>query len=183
MVAMRSQSWRTTRTRERQRMAWTTSSRCSRVNRFATARLLSSARPQVDARRPDLAPPHLERDLRQWTPRRTGDGAPVLEVERALVAGTVEDALVPPGHPGAGEVRAPAREREEDVLLRPQEDADVLLLGIVEGQRTSHRNRGEGGDAPGGRLSAGAPHQVLDADPEVTGDEGQAGEGEEPGEV
>ena len=72
-----------------------------------------------------------------------------------------------------------------EVLLRAgaDDEAGVVRLGIMEDERAADRDRLGASDAPDRRAPFAPPCEVLEDDPELPDDEGEAREDEELGEV
>ena len=82
----------------------------------------------------------LERDPRQRTAWRPGNRSAREQVEIAVVAGALETSQVHFWHHGTGEVRAFLVVGQEGLGVGPQQNARVMLTGIVEQLRPADRN-------------------------------------------
>src|SRR5262249_6998438 len=94
---------------------------------------------RLDTRREDLTLSHVEHDLRQRTPRRSGQRAAGRHIEDPLVTGTADHAVSDLRDDRARQMRTLLAIRDERTVCGAHEDARIMFCR--EGERPGVTDR------------------------------------------
>src|SRR5262249_21661983 len=120
-----------------------------------------------------------ELDPSQRPAGRTGDRVSRRDVKCSFVARAVKASSVSFGHDAAGQMRALPAESDKGRTIEPYKNALVVLCGICKEQGAADRDVIYRCQPLNRRVAASPAKEILDHDPELTGDEGEAGQHKE----